>query len=131
MAGHTRKTPIDPLVGMWIELGRLRKELTQKQLGDLVGTTGACISHYENGRSNPPRDRMMILASELGLPDEVVTGKGATAEDRAFFALCLQVAREGGPELLTVVESLLPALLRAQRSGALPELAARILKSLS
>ncbi len=74
--------------------------------------------------------KIIILAKELDLPDEVVTGEGGDERGREFVALCLQAAREGGPELLAAVESFLPSLLKAQRAGALPRLAKRILKAL-
>ncbi len=130
MAAHTRKTAVDPQIGMCIELGRRRKTLTQAQLGKLIGCSGANISHFEKGRSNPPREKIMALSKVIALPDYIVTGEGGDPGDKAFVAICLQAVREGGPELLAVVESLLPPLLKAQRAGVLPEAAERILKSL-
>ncbi|WP_165982822.1 helix-turn-helix transcriptional regulator [Dankookia rubra] len=59
---------------------RLQLGLSQAEVGDRLGVTGAAIGHYETGLSKPPPDRAVQLAKLLRLkPHEVSTsGRGST-----------------------------------------------------
>lgn len=45
---------------------RIEKNLTLKQLAELVGTTYQAISHYETGRRFPKKEILCKLAEVLG-----------------------------------------------------------------
>jgi transcriptional regulator with XRE-family HTH domain len=63
---------------------RLQLGLSQAQLGDRLGVTGAAIGHYETGVAKPPRDRAAQLARLLGLkPGEVGASERGSAKQPA------------------------------------------------
>ena len=59
---------------------RLHLGLSQAEVGDRLGVTGAAIGHYETGVSKPSPDRAAQLARLLGLkPNEVSASKRESA----------------------------------------------------
>lgn len=57
-------------VGAWIQHHRSDKDLTQKELGDLIGVGPTAISAIELGRGSIPPERYEVLATVLGIPLE-------------------------------------------------------------
>lgn len=53
---------------------RIRKGLTQKQLGDLCGIADSNIRKYENNKQNPKIETVKKIASALGVGVEVLEG---------------------------------------------------------
>lgn len=53
-------------IGKEIKMARVENDLTQKQLGDLVGCTQQDIYRYEKGVSIPVGDRLQKIADVLG-----------------------------------------------------------------
>ena len=45
---------------------REHKGLTQEQLGELVGSSGATVSQYERGVRNMSTDRFLLIMETLG-----------------------------------------------------------------
>lgn len=45
---------------------RIKQNLTQEELGELVGVTCRAISHYETGRRFPKKEILCKLAEVLG-----------------------------------------------------------------
>lgn len=54
-------------IGEKIRAVRIKKELTQKQLGDKCGMADSAIRRYESGRGNPTLDTVGRIAEALGL----------------------------------------------------------------
>src|SRR3954468_14772437 len=78
---------------------RLHLGLSQAELGDRLGVTGAAIGHYETGVSKPSPDRAAQLARLLGLkPNEVSASKRGFAmkvADRPRLPAAKQAANRG------------------------------------
>ena len=74
-------------VGENIRRIRLERNLTQRQLGELLGTSEAYIRAYESGRRNPKPATLDKIASVLAVNPEVLTNSdfdGVTAIHRLF-----------------------------------------------
>ncbi len=74
-------------VGENIRRIRQERNLTQKQLGELVGASEAYIRAYESGRRNPKPKSLEILARALAVNVEVLTNSdfdGIKAMHRLF-----------------------------------------------
>lgn len=71
------------VLGMRIRKKRVSKGLTQKQLGELVGTNGQYISRLENGDYTPSLERMVKLAVVLGCSIEYFVWD-TQVEDKEF-----------------------------------------------
>ena len=74
-------------VGENIRRIRQERNLTQKQLGELVGASEAYIRAYESGRLNPKPKSLEILAKALAVNVEVLTNSdfdGIKAMHRLF-----------------------------------------------
>ena len=50
-----------------LKMARLAKNLTQKELGNLIGVTGAAISNYEKSLSSPNETILIKLMHALGI----------------------------------------------------------------
>ena len=59
-------------VGENIRRIRLERNLTQKQLGELLGTSEAYIRAYESGRRNPKPATLKKIADVLDVNSEVL-----------------------------------------------------------
>ena len=79
---------------------RLHLGLSQAEVGDRLGVTGAAIGHYETGVSRPSPDRAAQLARLLGLkPSEVsASERGSTRQtvDRPRRAAVKQAVSHAG-----------------------------------
>lgn len=53
---------------------RIRKGLTQKQLGDLCGIADSNLRKYESNKQNPKIETVRKIASALGIGIEVLEG---------------------------------------------------------
>lgn len=58
---------MDTLVGKRIRDFRKSANLTQKQLGEKIGVSGAMIGQYETGVRNPKRETLERIADALGV----------------------------------------------------------------
>lgn len=99
MVSHTRKNPADRNLGMRIELCRRRKKLSQDQLGAELGVTGPAVCHWETGRHEPPRDKMIPLAKALGASVGWLSGESVSDAETDFEELYLRLLLDGGEEL--------------------------------
>lgn len=54
---------------------RLKKELTQKELGDLLGITDAAVGMWENGRRTPDVDVLGTLAELFDCSVDYLIGR--------------------------------------------------------
>lgn len=49
-------------------------DLNQKQVGEIIGTSGNYYGDYENGKRDIPTERMMILAKYYKVSMDYITG---------------------------------------------------------
>jgi len=54
---------------------RLEKELSQKQLGEIVNMSKMAISHWEHGNSEPSILQLIILADYFQVSVDYLIGK--------------------------------------------------------
>lgn len=52
----------------WVKAARLHKQLTQAQLGALVGRTKANVGHWELGKHEPSWDMIQSISAATGYP---------------------------------------------------------------
>lgn len=64
-------------VGQTIRALRKKRGLTQKQLGDLCGLSGAAVCEYERGKTLPKRHVIEKFAQALRIPVSEITGEAA------------------------------------------------------
>lgn len=57
-------------IGENIRRFRMARKLTQKELGELIGTTQQMIAQYENGKRNPKLETVSKIADALHTPIE-------------------------------------------------------------
>lgn len=50
------------------------KDLNQKQVGEIIGTSGNYYGDYENGKRDIPTERMIILAKYYQVSMDYITG---------------------------------------------------------
>lgn len=55
---------------------RLSKNLTQKQLGEIVGLAASTVNHYEVGYSQPRLPELVRICSNLGVSSDYLLGLG-------------------------------------------------------
>ena len=60
-------------IGQRIRYYRVLKGLTQQELADRIGVTWEMVSRYENGRTNPMR-QLVLIAEALGIPSKLLLG---------------------------------------------------------
>lgn len=73
--------PLD--VGEIIRTARIKKGLTQEELGKIVGVQKYAIAKYENGRVvNIKRSKIVKLAQALGLNGSDLIGESAGMHDK-------------------------------------------------
>ena len=69
-------------IGEFIAFCRREKQLTQAQLGDILGVTPKAVSKWETGRSLPDVTIMEKLCETLGITiGELLSGKSITPEE--------------------------------------------------
>lgn len=69
-------------IGGFIASSRREKQLTQAQLGDILGVTSKAVSKWETGRSLPDVTIMEKLCETLGITiSELLSGKRITPEE--------------------------------------------------
>lgn len=57
-----------------LKIARKNKMYTQEELADLVLTTKATISNYENGHSTPSIEMLLLLSSKLDVSVDFLLG---------------------------------------------------------
>jgi transcriptional regulator with XRE-family HTH domain len=69
-------------LGDKIRVGRARKKITLRQLGELTGSTASYLSDIENDRRVPSEAVLRLLAEKLDLDfDELMAAAGRFGED--------------------------------------------------
>jgi transcriptional regulator with XRE-family HTH domain len=113
-------------LGTRLKAARLAKNLTQKELGDLVGVTGSAIGNYEKSVSSPNEDTLIRLMSVLEIDanylylDDINTPANAVylnPDEINLISIYRSLNHQGRDLLLTTAQSFAgnPAL---QKDGA-------------
>ncbi|MEQ6355210.1 helix-turn-helix transcriptional regulator [Lysinibacillus sp. M3] len=63
-----------------LKIARKNKKYTQEELAELVVTTKATISNYENGYSSPSIEMLLLLSAKLDVSVDYLLGN----EEREF-----------------------------------------------
>lgn len=58
-----------------LRMERARKKVTQAEVAEATGTTGAAICNYENGSRTPTLDKLNALADYYGVTTDYLIGK--------------------------------------------------------
>ena len=68
--------------GVFIAECRKQKNLTQEQLGEILGVSSKSVSRWENGKTMPDLSMITILAEELNVEvSELLNGRRMTKEE--------------------------------------------------
>lgn len=62
------------LMSQRIKVLRKEAEMNQGRLGQLLGVTTSNISNYENGKTQPPVDKIKAMAEIFKVPVDYITG---------------------------------------------------------
>ena len=87
--------------GLWLQLEREKRGLTQAKLASLAGLNRAVINKIENGQSKPTVETLQSIANALNLPDEVVfraAGFLRTPPDTEYAEQILHLLRQLTPQ---------------------------------
>jgi len=115
-------------VGERLRAARLNKDLSQKELGELIGTSKQQIFKYENATDIPSLSRLIQLSEALNIPpasflDDHLTPKAfpqhVDGRNILFHAYAL-LSRQNRILLLSIAEALLECSRadRVHRSGS-------------
>jgi transcriptional regulator with XRE-family HTH domain len=74
--------PLDKLIGENIRFYRLRRRMSQAELGKRLGLTFQQIQKYERGANRIPGSRLIRIARILEVPIGSFFGEGNTDADR-------------------------------------------------
>lgn len=87
-------TAVDRQVGQLIRAARLRRDLSQTQLGDALGISFQQIQKYEKGTNRVGASRMTQIASTLQIPvEDLFPAPGKLEKEPAERLLMLQDRR--------------------------------------
>lgn len=69
-------------IGQFLSVLRKEKNLTQEQLGQMLGTTNKTVSRWENGNYLPPAEMLKGLSEVYGVSiNEILSGERLAAEE--------------------------------------------------
>lgn len=69
-------------VGKFLKQLRNEKNMTQEQLGDIIGVTNKTVSRWENGNYMPPVDCLVLLSDFYKISiNEILAGEYVSVDD--------------------------------------------------
>lgn len=71
------------MFGRRLKEERLKRKLTQKQFGVMVGVSATMIMYYESGAKRPSVEQLMRIADFLGIDINYLLGMEYLAKERA------------------------------------------------
>lgn len=96
---------------------RDQRNMTQDELGEMIGANRVAISRYESGYIRPGSERMSLLAKSLGVTVDYLMGEEQKPEqDDDLFELRERLRRD--PDLRDLFESIKKAKPEHIRAGA-------------
>lgn len=75
---------MDSEFGKRLAVARAKKNLTQRELADLVGITWSQISRYEAGKAKPRLAVLLSLSESLGVSPDYLTGDSEDEDGRVI-----------------------------------------------
>jgi|GEM_PF-670361 len=131
---YVKMFPVNNEFGLWLQLEREKRGLTQAKLASLAGLNRAVINKIENGQSEPTVKTLQSIANALNLPDDVVfraAGFLRTPHDTEYAEQILHLFRQLSPQEQEEILELLRFKAerqnkpKKQRAGKSPRLEVR------
>lgn len=109
-------------IGEKIRYFRMRRKLTQQELGEKIGLQGTSagnrIAQYESGYRSPKSDRLEAIAEALGVsPDDLSPTTGPVWN----ITRCTNTSHAVNAQTLTELNTMINALYRWQNSSCIDE----------
>ncbi len=109
------------VTGELIKAARIKRGLTQKQLGDLCGMADSAIRRYESGKGNPTQKTIQRIAAALGIDpyslysfDQATAALSERISDRDRVYIALGKLNDGGMKKAAELLGLLAEIPRFQ-----------------
>ncbi len=100
--------PLNNSLGNKIKSYRIMNDLSQADLGKKLFTSGACISSWERGRTEPNLDQIKAIAEIFNIPVEDFINTARRANDITTAELdIIYDYRNASPEIKGVINKLL------------------------
>lgn len=81
------------IIGNRIREERLKRRLTQEELGKLVGVSKVAISHYERGEEQPKMEKLVKLSEVLNLTPNYILGNDVNAILEEEVTYCFKISK--------------------------------------
>ncbi|MCI8778071.1 MAG: helix-turn-helix transcriptional regulator [Bacilli bacterium] len=81
------------IIGNRIKEERLKRRLTQEELGKLVGVSKVAISHYERGEEQPKMEKLVKLSEVLNLTPNYILGNDVNAILEEEVTYCFKISK--------------------------------------
>ncbi len=81
------------IIGNRIKAERLKRGLTQEELGKLIGVSKVAISHYERGEEQPKMKKLVKLSEVLNLTPNYILGNDVNAVLESETAYCFKISK--------------------------------------
>ena len=102
------------MFGRRLKEERLKRKLTQKQFGVMVGVSATMIMYYESGAKRPSVEQLMRIADFLGIDINYLLGMEYLAKERTT-EYTFRLAKEDMIEVEgTVIEALPNAMFQVE-----------------
>ncbi len=81
------------IIGSRIREERLKRGLTQEELGKLIGVSKVAISHYERGEEQPKVERLSKLVEILNLTPNYILGQDINVILESEEPYCFKISK--------------------------------------
>lgn len=92
-----------------LKSARIRKNLTQKELSNLLGFNEMTISNYENGKTDPAIDTLVKLSKTLDVSIDYLLGN---TEEKTLSSLKTELDTLTGKEVKEILIKILDIISR-------------------
>lgn len=81
------------IIGARIKEERLKRNLTQEELGKLIGVSKVAISHYERGEEQPKMEKLVKLSEVLNLTPNYILGNDVDVVLEDEVTYCFKISK--------------------------------------
>lgn len=81
------------IIGNRIKEERLKRKLTQEELGKLIGVSKVAISHYERGEEQPKMEKLVKLSEVLNLTPNYILGNDVDVVLEDEVTYCFKISK--------------------------------------
>ncbi len=81
------------IIGNRIKEERLKRNLTQEELGKLIGVSKVAISHYERGEEQPKMEKLVKLSEVLNLTPNYILGNDVDVVLEDEVTYCFKISK--------------------------------------